>query len=85
MEQIRKQLKTIIKDLYSLDTEPDITPSPENIDADYSALIPLFLLEYYNYTADAAFLAEHLPTAEGIWAYYSGFPAGSGIWTEVSD
>ena len=54
-----------------------------NIDADYSALIPLFLLEYYNYTADAAFLAEHLPTAEGIWAYYSGFLNEDGLLARI--
>lgn len=43
MEQIREQVKTTIKDLYGLDVAPDITPSPENIDADYSSNIALKL------------------------------------------
>ena len=43
MEQIREQIKTAIKDLYGLDVAPDITPSPENIDADYSSNIALKL------------------------------------------
>ena len=43
MEQIREQIKTTIKDLYDLDVAPDITPSPENIDADYSSNIALKL------------------------------------------
>ena len=43
MEEIREQLKTTIKDLYGLDVVPDITPSPENIDADYSSNIALKL------------------------------------------
>lgn len=44
-----------------------------NICADYSSLLPLFLEEYYNYTADKDFISEMLPAAEGIWAYYSEF------------
>ena len=43
MEQIREQIKTTIKDLYGLDVAPDITPSPENVDADYSSNIALKL------------------------------------------
>ena len=43
MEQIREQIKTAIKDLYGLDVAPDITPSPESIDADYSSNIALKL------------------------------------------
>ncbi len=43
MEQIREQLKTTIKDLYNLDIEPVLTPSPDNIDADYSSNIALKL------------------------------------------
>ena len=43
MEQIREQIKATIKDLYGLDVAPDITPSPENIDADYSSNIALKL------------------------------------------
>ncbi len=37
MQELREQLKKVIQDLYGLDFEPEITPSPENIDADYSS------------------------------------------------
>lgn len=47
-----------------------------NICADYSALVPLFLEEYYNYTADTDFLRETIPVAEGVWEYYSQFLNG---------
>ena len=43
MEQIKESLKQSIKNLYSLDFEPEITPAPENIDADYSSNTPLRL------------------------------------------
>lgn len=43
MEEIREQLKKIIKELYGIDFDPDFTPSPENIDADYSTNAPLKL------------------------------------------
>ena len=43
MQEIRDQLKTIIHDLYGLDFNPEITPSPANIDADYSTNAPLKL------------------------------------------
>jgi arginyl-tRNA synthetase len=43
MEQIKETLKQSIKNLYSLDFEPEITPAPENIDADYSSNAPLKL------------------------------------------
>ena len=43
MEEIREQLKDIIKTKYSVDFNPDITVSPENIDADYSTNAPLKL------------------------------------------
>ncbi len=43
MEEIKQELKQAIKNLYNLDFEPDITPSPENIDADYSTNAPLKL------------------------------------------
>ncbi|MBR3055936.1 arginine--tRNA ligase [Candidatus Saccharibacteria bacterium] len=43
MENIREALKQAIKDLYGLDFEPDIAPSPANIDADYSTNAPLKL------------------------------------------
>ena len=43
MEQIKETLKQAIKNLYNLDFDPEITPAPENIDADYSSNAPLKL------------------------------------------
>ena len=43
MEEIKNNLKLAIKDLYDLDFEPELTPSPDNIDADYSTSAPLKL------------------------------------------
>lgn len=43
MDEIKESLKQTIKNLYNLDFEPEITPSPENIDADYSTNAPLKL------------------------------------------
>ena len=43
MDEIRENLKQAIKNLYNLDFDPEITPSPENIDADYSTNAPLRL------------------------------------------
>jgi len=41
--------------------------------ADYSFLVPIFLEEYYNYTADASFVKEMLPMLFGIIDHYSVF------------
>ena len=43
MQEIREQLKNLIKNLYHLDIEPDLSPAPDNIDADYSSNIALKL------------------------------------------
>lgn len=43
MQALKDQLKKLIQDLYGLDFDPDITPAPENIDADYSTNAPLKL------------------------------------------
>ncbi len=43
MQDIKATLKQLIHDLYGLDFEPDLTPSPDNIDADYSSNAPLKL------------------------------------------
>ena len=43
MQEIKKQLSQAIKNLYNLDFDPEITVSPENIDADYSTNTPLKL------------------------------------------
>ena len=43
MQDLKEQLKKVIQDLYGLVFDPDITPAPENIDADYSTNAPLKL------------------------------------------
>ena len=43
MEEIKATLKKAIKNLYNLDFDPEITPAPANIDADYSTNAPLKL------------------------------------------
>lgn len=43
MEEIKTRLKQAIKNIYNLDFEPELTPSPDNIDADYSTNAPLKL------------------------------------------
>ena len=43
MQEIKETLKQAIKNLYNLDFDPDLTPSPENIKADYSSNAPLKL------------------------------------------
>ena len=43
MQDLKNELKKVIRKLYNLDFEPDITVSPDNIDADYSSNAPLKL------------------------------------------
>ena len=43
MQNLCDQLKQAIHDLYGLTFDPDLTPSPDNIDADYSSNAPLKL------------------------------------------
>ena len=43
MQEIEQNLKQAIKYLYNLDFDPEITPSPAGIDADYSSNAPLKL------------------------------------------
>ena len=43
MQDIREQIKQVIKNLYNIDFELDLTPAPANIDADYSTNAPLKL------------------------------------------
>ena len=43
MQEIKNELKKVIQSLYGLDFDPEITPSPANIDADYSSNAPLKL------------------------------------------
>ena len=43
MEEIKQNLRQAINSLYGLDFAPELTPSPANIDADYSTNVPLKL------------------------------------------
>ena len=43
MQDLKAQLKKVIQNLYNLNFDPEITPSPDNIDADYSTNAPLKL------------------------------------------
>ena len=43
MQEIKNTLKKIIQDLYGLNFDPEVTPSPANINADYSSNAPLKL------------------------------------------
>ena len=43
MQEIKDQLKKVIQSLYGLNYNPELTPSPDNIDADYSSNVPLKL------------------------------------------
>ncbi len=43
MQELRTMLKKVIHDLYGLDFDAELTPSPENINADYSTNAPLKL------------------------------------------
>ena len=43
MQEIRELIKKAIRELYGLDFDPDLTPSPDNITADYSTNAPLKL------------------------------------------
>ena len=43
MQEIQNQLKDVIKNLYNLDIDPEITVAPVSIDADYSSNAPLKL------------------------------------------
>ena len=43
MQESKDQLKKIIQDLYNLDFDPEVTPAPENVSADYSTNAPLKL------------------------------------------
>ena len=43
MQEIKEQIKKVIQDLYGIDFEPEVTPSPESVDADYSSNVPLKL------------------------------------------
>ena len=50
-----------------------------NICADYSLLAPLFLSQYYEYTADKEFVRASLSIVEGVFAYYSQFVNSDGL------
>ena len=68
MQDIKSELKNLIHDLYGLDFEPDFTPSPDNIDADYSTNAPLKLAKELHENPMA--IAEKLANSafeEHIW------------------
>ena len=68
MQDIKVTLKQIIYDLYGLNFEPDLTPSPDNIDADYSTNAPLKLAKELHENPMA--IAEKLANSafeEHIW------------------
>ena len=68
MEIIRQKLQSAIKDLYGLAIEPDITPAPANISADYSSNIALKLAkELHKAPMDiAGEIANYLATDEKL-------------------
>ncbi|MBQ8985400.1 arginine--tRNA ligase [Candidatus Saccharibacteria bacterium] len=43
MQELKEKLKNVIFELYGIDFEPEITPAPANIDADFSSNVPLKL------------------------------------------
>lgn len=72
MENLQKSLKKVIKDLYGLDFEPELTTAPENIDADYSSNVSLRLAKdlLRNPMEIATELSSHL---ENTFASNPGF------------
>ena len=75
MENVRESLKLTIKNLYNLDFDPDVTPSPANIDADYSANAPLKLAKALHKSPMeiAAELKNSLPGQDNIFISQPGF------------
>ena len=71
MQEIRDQLKTIIQELYGLDFDPEISPSPENIDADYSTNAPLKLAKELHKNPMA--IAEELASSTNAHVSAPGF------------
>ena len=68
MQDIKAQLEKLIHDLYGLDFDPDLTPSPDSIDADYSSNAPLKLAKELHENPMA--IAEKLVNSafeEHIW------------------
>ena len=62
MENIREALTSAIKTEYGIDFEPDLTPAPANIEADYSTNAPLKLAKTLHLSPQiiAESLASHL-------------------------
>ena len=75
MENIRESLKLTIKNLYNLDFDPDVTPSPANIDADYSTNAPLKLAKALHKSPMeiAAELKNSFPGQDNIFISQPGF------------
>ena len=66
MQEVQVELKRIIKDLYDLNFDPDFSPSPDNIDADYSSNAPLKLAKELHKSPMeiASELKEHFDNVE---------------------
>ncbi|MBO4276341.1 arginine--tRNA ligase [Candidatus Saccharibacteria bacterium] len=68
MEEIKATLKKAIKNLYNLDFDPEITPAPANIDADYSTNAPLKLAkELHKSPMEIAGALEEDAFSEHVW------------------
>lgn len=61
MQEFKNSLQNIIKNHFGLDFDPEITPAPENIDADYSTNAPLKLAKALH--QNPLQIAEELKTA----------------------
>ncbi|MDO5480342.1 MAG: arginine--tRNA ligase [Candidatus Saccharibacteria bacterium] len=61
MQELREILKKVILESFGIDFEPEITPAPENIDADYSSNVALKLAKdlHKNPMEIAEELSEH--------------------------
>ena len=43
MDELRELLKKTIREIFDVEVEPEITPAPLNVDADYSSNVALKL------------------------------------------
>ncbi len=74
MQEIKNQLKKVIQDLYGLDFDPELTPSPDNINADYSTNAPLKLAkELHKSPMEIASEMEASISDKGGFASVPGF------------
>ena len=81
MEILRDNLKKVILESFGIDFEPEITPAPENIDADYSSNVPLKLAKELH--KNPMEIAEML--MEAISSERSLAPVVTGLGRSVND